>query len=461
MSEGTHDRMYPTEIQAIASIGLLYIVRMLGLFMVLPVMVLHADDYTGSTPFLIGLAIGIYGLTQACMQIPFGLLSDRIGRKTVIYTGLVLFGLGSIVAAQADTLWGVIIGRGMQGAGAIASTLLALLSDLTRDHHRAKAMAGIGMSIGIAFALSLWLGPWISAHYGLSGIFLVTAGFAVLGVAVVAFIVPAPPSRPVFNAETTANMQLLSKVIKDTQLLRLDTGIFVLHFILTASFIGLPLVLRDTLGLQQAQHGYLYLPVMGVSFIGMVPILIWAERRQRVIQAFIGAILALIIACSALAVFHDNEMISIAAVFLFFTAFNLQEANLPSLISRQAFAGGKGTAMGIYSTSQFLGIFSGGSLGGLAMSYAGLTGLFSLCLFAAIVWLAAALGMQMPKRLKNIVLQIGPEQLNNTSLLTDLVEIQGVEDVMIFAEHNVVYLKVDEGRFDHACLDSYAVVDAG
>ena len=433
---------------------------MLGLFMLLPVLALYAADFEHSSPALIGLALGVYGLSQALLQIPFGMLSDRIGRKPVIYGGLLLFGLGSVIAATAASIWVVILGRAVQGSGAIASTILALLSDLTRDELRTKAMAFIGMSIGLTFAAALLIGPWVAVSYGIRGIFWLTALLALGGIGVMAWLVPAVTRPARFNGDTSTAMRFSRRVLIDRELLRLNFGIFSLHFILTASFVALPLMLRDTLHLQVQQHAWVYLSILGGSFVAMVPLLIYAERRQKVVQVFLLAIAMLAIAALMMALWGSHGMVLLAAMFVFFMAFNLLEANLPSMVSKKAFPGGKGTAMGVYSTFQFMGAFLGGSIGGWMMGALGSAGVFAVCALITLMWFAVARGMQAPGKLKDVVLEYDAERFASADLLQELAGLSGVEDVTLIADDGLVYLKVNGLVFDHQSLQPYRVIAA-
>ncbi len=452
--------MLATEKRAVASLGLLYGFRMLGLFMLLPVLALYAADFEHSSPTLIGLALGVYGLSQALLQIPFGMLSDRIGRKPVIYAGLVLFGLGSLVAATSVSIWGVILGRALQGSGAIASTILALLSDLTRDEQRTKAMAFIGMSIGLTFAAALLIGPFIAVSYGIRGIFWLTALLALGGMAVMAWLVPAVTQSSRFNGDTSAAMGFVRRVLSDRELLRLNVGIFSLHFILTASFVALPLMLRDTLHLEVQQHAWVYLSILGGSFIAMVPLLVYAERRKKVVQVFLLAIALLTLAALMMALWGSRGEVLLAAMFVFFMAFNLLEANLPSLVSKKAFPAGKGTAMGVYSTFQFMGAFLGGSIGGWMMGALGSSGVFAVCAVITAGWFIVARPMQAPGKVKDVVLEYDADRFAGAELVRELEGLSGVEDVTLMADDRLAYLKVDGLVFDQQCLQPYRIAAA-
>lgn len=364
-------------------IAAIFAFRMLGLFMLIPVFTLYANQLQGATPLLLGLALGSYGLTQGVLQIPFGMLSDRFGRKPIITFGLLLFACGSIIGAQTHSILGMIIARTLQGAGAIGSVLIALLADITAEHQRTKAMAVIGATIGLAFSIAFIISPSLAAASGLAGIFYLTAGLAVIGLGMLYTIPNA--KQPI--GKPTSTLQQLKHVFFEPDLLRLDAGIFFQHFILVASFYVLPMMLQhhvQTGHLTQTWHFYIW--VIAGSFLAMIPMLLYSEKHHKIKASFLIAIAAIAISQFALLMVGDSLLCLGLVVFLYFVAFNFLEANLPSLVSKQANPQTKGSALGVYSSSQFLGIFVGGCLAGLVYSHLGATGVFSLNGGIAVVW---------------------------------------------------------------------------
>jgi len=447
----------PLEKRAGFSLATIYAVRMLGLFMILPVFSLYAEQFEGSTPLLIGLALGIYGLTQALLQIPYGMLSDRFGRKPMITIGLLVFAAGSLLAADANTIYEVIIGRALQGSGAVAAVLMALAADLSREEHRLKMMGFIGVSIGFAFAIAMVAGPILNQIVGLSGIFIVTAILALFALIILFVWVP-NPKESIFHRDTQANPTLFKTVLADTQLLRLDFGILILHMVLMATFVSFPLVLQNEAGLASLDHWKLYLPVFLLSVAIMVPFIIIAETRRRMKQIFVGAIGVLAVA--ELNLFFGGSSVWHLALTMvvFFSAFNLLEASLPSLVSKMSPADRKGTAMGMYSSSQFLGAFLGGVFGGLAFEYAGAQGVYLMCSFALLVWLLLAYTMKNPRYVSTYLLKIGkiePSKVNQ--MVSALVSVQGVAEAAIEAEEGIAYLKVELHALDKAALLKYSI----
>ena len=383
------------ELRAAASLAAVFSVRMLGLFMVYPVFAAFARHLTGATPYKIGVALGIYGLSQGLLQIPFGVLSDRIGRKAMIVLGLIAFGIGSVIAASATTIGGMILGRLLQGAGAVGSVVLALVADLTTERSRTKAMALVGMSIGFSFLLAIVTGPAIAGWIGVSGIFWLMTLLAFAGIAITLFVVPAPPPpHPQRGTETVP--ALIGANLRNPELLRLNFGIFALHAMLTASFLVVPALLRGTLGVSDRDQWQVYLPVLLVSVVVMAPAIIVAERYRRLKSVLVGAVAALAVSQVMLAVAGKDVYLLLAGLVVFFSAFNIMEASLPSLVTKTAPAGSTGTATGIYSSSQFLGIFAGGIVGGWLHEAAGTAGVFFFAGAVAIIWLLVIARMHGP-----------------------------------------------------------------
>ena len=430
------------------SLALIYAFRMLGLFMILPVFAIYAESLPETTPMLTGLALGIYGFTQAILQIPFGMLSDKIGRKPVIAAGLLVFAVGSLVAASSDSIYGIIAGRALQGAGAIASALMALAADLSREEHRMRMMALIGMSIGVAFASSMVLGPILNQWIGVSGIFAGTAVLAIIGIGILYLFVPNPPDSH-FHRDAELQTSSLKSVLKTADLLRLDAGIFSLHFVLMSVFLVIPLELRDDAGLASSQHWQLYLPVFVVSVILMVPFILLAERKDLMKPVFVGSIAGLLVAVTGLLSGRDLTTITVF-MLLFFTAFNLLEASLPSLVAKTASAEQKGTAMGVYSSSQFMGAFAGGAIGGLAHKVWGIDGAYTAALVMLSIWLLIALFMNKPRNLSTYLMKV--KDVTEQQLLA----VTGVVEAAIIRTEGVAYLKVEKQILDEEKLLSMA-----
>ncbi len=440
--------MKQEELRATGALAGVFAMRLLGLFMIYPVFAGYARHLQGATPELIGLALGAYGLTQGLLQIPFGLLSDRIGRKPMISIGLVFFGIGSIVAALSTSIAGVLLGRVLQGTGAIGSVILALVADLTSEEVRTKAMAIVGITIGLSFVAAIIIGPLLASVIGVPGIFWLTAVLALVGIAITQGIVPTP-ARIVRHRDAEAVPALFARVLRDGELLRLDFAIFALHIILTASFLAVPALLAASLHLTAQMEWVVYLPVLVVSVALMVPAIIVAEKGGRMKEMFIAAIALLTISLLALALAGSIGAVAVAALVGFFTAFNVMEAMLPSLVTKIAPADAKGTATGIYSSAQFLGIFVGGAGGGLAFAQAGTTGVFSFAVIVALLWLAIAATMHRPGRYSSYLLHLGKvDQQGSGAMEAKLKAAPGVIEAVVAPDEAVAYLKIDRARFD-------------
>ncbi|MGZ8193656.1 MAG: MFS transporter [Methylobacter sp.] len=445
--------MTASEKRATWSLASIYALRMLGLFLIMPVLSLFAEQLEGSTPSLIGLSIGIYGISQSLLQIPFGLMSDRLGRKKIIIIGLILFFIGSVVAAVSTTIYGVLVGRAIQGSGAIAAAVMALVSDLTQEVHRTKAMALIGASIGVSFGVAITAGPVVAGLIGVHGIFWLIALLSLLAIVIVIFIVPNPHQSKKHRDAQLVPAQF-SYALKSTDLLRLNYGIFVLHVILTASFVVLPLLMRDA-GLLPALHWKVYLPVFILSMIAVIPFVILAEKKRKMKGVFTGAIAVLVLADIGLMQFHGTLPGIIGFLWLFFCGFNLLEATLPSLISKTAPGDLRGTAMGIYSTCQFMGAGIGGGVGGWCYGEFGASGVFLFCAAASFSWLLVSLSMKPPKYWANLLISL--EKLNEqdaNEFVAEMLKVIGVEEITLRYEDAVAYLKVDNQQLDKDRLQS-------
>ena len=442
------------EFRAASSLAAVFSVRLLGLFMIYPVFAAYAEQLTGATPYLIGEALGIYGLAQGLLQIPFGLLSDRFGRKRMIVVGLVLFGVGSLVAAVSTSIAGVIVGRVLQGTGAVGSVILALVADLTREESRTKAMATVGITIGASFMIAVVAGPIAAKFIGVSGIFWLMVGLAVIGIAVTAFVVPNPPRLSIHrDAETVP--ALMGSVLRNSELLRLDIGVFALHAMLTASFLVVPGLLQVTANVSTHDQWIVYLPVLVVSVAVMVPAIIVAEKHRRMKGVFVAAVAALALSQMMFYFCVGNLYALLTALTVFFSAFNVMEASLPSLITKAAPPDAKGTAIGIYSSLQFLGIFVGGVVGGWAHQAGGTAGVFVLTTIVALLWLIAAATMKQPSYLTTRLMHVA-DGVAAESLAAKLRQVPGVAEAVVVAEENVAYLKVDSRSFDAAMAESLA-----
>ena len=389
MTDPSPSQMSALEIRASVSLASIFALRLLGLFLILPVFAVYAQSIPGGNDAtLVGLALGIYGLTQGLLQIPYGVASDRWGRKPVIAAGLIVFAVGSFIAAAATDITWTIVGRAVQGAGAISAAVTAFIADSTRDQHRTKAMALVGGSVAVTFAGSLVLAPALYAVIGVNGMFAMTGGLVIAAIGVLLWVVPPAPPKAQRSAGSASSVTL------DPQLLRLNIGIFVLHAVLMAMFVVIPLLLVQRAGLPLSEHWKVYFPVVILSFALMMRPLMVAERRAIVRPLFIGSIVLVMIAQLGFLLFGDSLAWLALWLLLFFTGFNMLEAFLPSLVSRVAPASAKGLALGIYNTAQALGLFAGGALGGVIAARWGAEGVFVSAASVTAVWWLIALGMR-------------------------------------------------------------------
>ena len=431
------------EKRAAFSLAAVFGLRMLGLFMILPVFAIYGEQLAGYSPMWIGLAIGAYGLTQAMLQIPMGILSDKYGRKPIILIGLLVFLLGSIVAAMSDTIYGVVFGRALQGMGAIASAILALAADLSREEQRPKVMATIGMFIGLSFTIAMVVGPIVAKAFGLSGLFWFIAVLTIFAMLLIQFMVPHSVNKAP-KGDSVALPAQLKRLIRHPQLSRLNFGVFTLHMAMTACFITLPKQFVAS-GLMLEDHWQLYLPTLIGSFFFMVPFMIYAIKKQKEKQMLSASVLLLTLALFLLWYLPMSFASLVVLVIMFFTAFNYLEATMPSILSRIAPAGVKGSVMGIYSSSQFLGAFTGGVLGGLIASSFGEQAIFLVMAVISAVWLLVTMGMKPLKKSKNFSFAINVENEKQAGEVAEqLINMPGVIEATIVFTEAIAYLKIDE-----------------
>lgn len=444
------DNLTPLERRSIVTLASVYGLRMFGLFLILPVLAIYSEQLEGATPMMMGIALGIYGITQAIFQIPFGMLSDRFGRKPLIIFGLLIFAAGSLVAAASSTIGGVIIGRALQGAGAIAAVVLALTSDLTREDQRTKAMAIIGMTIGFSFLLALIAAPILEFFIGVKGLFVMTAVLALASIFVVWKLVPTPVQT--FNLEVRAVPTKMLRLLRNPQLIRLDAGIFILHFVLMAMFVVVPVIMLEQLDLQTHKHWQVYVPALLASIVFMVPMIILSSRKTWLMRIFVSAICILLFSQILLLWRPMGINGLIVCLFFFFWGFNLLEAMLPSLVSRVAPAASKGSAMGVYNTFQFTGVFFGGFLGGTLYGAYGVNAVFALCACLLILWVYIVRSAPQIRLLDSLVVTFTVDA--GSDCKTKLEAVEGIEEVIIMQGERIAYLKVDKERLDVEAMEA-------
>ena len=433
--------MNSVEKRAILGVGGIFALRMIGLFMIVPVFSVYGSNYTHATPFLIGLAVGIYGLGQAIFQIPMSLAADKFPRKPIIMLGLVLFALGGIIAANATDIYEVIIGRALAGSGAVSAVLMALLADVTREEMRTKAMATMGLTIATSIMLAFAFGPLLVGSLGISGLFWLTAGFAVLAMALL-LVVPTPLRVLKHNLDNKSIGEQLATVLKIGDLNRLHIGIFALHLTMTAIFVILPHQLSEVMGLSVRQQGLVYLPLLFVGFAVAIPFIIIAEKRRKMRQVFLGAIALMVVALAVLALGSQVGVGIILGLLLYFMGFNLLEATIPSWISKRAPVANKATAMGLNSSSQFFGAFVGGAMGGLLLSQ---PNLLAWGILAAIMAVALLLIIPIadPPYLSSTTVTI-PKNIDIQDWSQQMMAVNGVDELVVMAKEQVAYLKLDK-----------------
>jgi len=444
------ERMSPFELKASISLASIYGLRMLGMFLILPVFAIYAEQTLGATHFQAGLALGIYGLTQALFQLPFGMASDRFGRKRMIYLGLFLLVVGSFIAALAQDITTVIIGRALQGAGAISAVVMALLADLTREEHRTKAMALIGTTIGMTFAISLVISSPLNHWIGVPGMFALTGVLSIVAIVWVRFVIPNPRASH-FHSDTEATPAKLKDVLRNTELLRLNFGIFALHAAQMALFVVIPFALLKSAGIDQNLHWMIYLPIMAGSFVLMVPAIIYGEKKIKLKEIFIASVALMFIAQLLLAQFIGQFWGLVVALVCYFVAFNVLEASLPSIISKIAPASAKGTAMGVYNTSQSFGMFLGGAVGGYLSQHYGASAVFIFCSVLVGLWLVFAFSMERPPAVRTKLFHVREMAATRaTELSKQLAKLSGVSEALVVGNEGIAILKVDLRSWDEA-----------
>ena len=422
----------------------IFALRMLGLFMIIPVFSVAGQSYEYATPALIGLAVGVYGLTQAILQIPFSLIADRFSRKPLVVIGLLLFALGGAIAAMSDTIYGVIIGRAIAGGGAVSAVVMALLADVTREENRMKAMATMGMSIGLSFVVAFTLGPWLTGLVGISGLFWVTT---IMGLAAIAMLLMVPKVTRHHRNFQQGYLIQLKQVLKMGDLNRLHVSVFSLHLLLTAMFIYVPSQLIEFANIPLASHGWVYLPLLVISLFFAFPSIILAEKYRKMRGIFLTAIAGIIVGLLVLIFGFESKYILLTGLGIFFIAFNVMEALLPSWLSKVAPIQSKATAMGVNASSQFLGAFFGGTLGGQLLLLNDTSMGWSILTAIAIIWLFISFGLAQPRYLSSLVLSL-PENRQTDEWTSQLLSIHGIEEVVVMPEQQVAYVKVDKQQIN-------------
>lgn len=440
--------MTSTERRAVMSLSSIMALRMLGLFMILPVFALYARQLEGSTPFLIGIAMGIYGLSQAIFQIPFGLLSDRIGRKPVIAAGLLLFAAGSLLAAKTENMMIMILARCLQGTGAIGGTLLAMIADLTQEEHRTQSMAIAGITIGVSFSIAMLIGPILIAWMPIKDLFLIAFFLSGIAMVLLYWVVPTTQSRH-WHRDSEPELKALKQLVVNPELLKLNAGIFILHAIFTASFLVIPLSFKQFSGFNANDQWIIYLPTLLIAFLFSLIVIRQAEKKHFIKPYFLSGIGLLAIAELLLWIMPHHFLFALLGLGLFFIGFSLLESFLPSLISRTAPANKKGTALSLYSCAQFSGIFVGGVLGGGLFSHFGLNSVYLFCILFSLCWLALTHNMQTPQHFITEKLRLPAQSPHFDKIAAELSHIPGIIEATFIAEDGIAYLKMEKKAVNH------------
>jgi len=431
------------------ALGSIFALRMLGLFMIVPVFAIYGRGYAGATPALIGLAIGIYGLSQAILQIPVSLLADRTSRKPLIAIGLLIFALGGAISAMSTSIWGVILGRAIAGAGAISAVAMALLADVTREQHRNKAMATMGMTIGLSFIVAFTLGPYLTKSIGLSGLFWLTS---VAGVLAIGLLVIVPTPLRLLKQNPLGFRVQLKSVLALPDLNRMHVSIFALHLLMTAAFVMLPQQLEQYAQIPVAHQGWYYLPLLLLGAMMTIPAIIVAEIKQQMRRIFIASV-GLIVVSLVVLMLEQNRVGMVLGVGLFFISFNLLEAMVPSWLAKRAPVAARATAMGINASSQFLGAFAGGVLGGLLLTYTHSHISWGILAGLSLVWLLIVIRLGSPPYLSSLSIRLPDHphagfKTNINDWADCLLAVEGVEDIVILLDEHVAYLKVDKRKLN-------------
>jgi predicted MFS family arabinose efflux permease len=436
------------ELRSTVALAVVLVTRLLGLFMIYPVFTGYASHLLRATPAMIGIALGAYGLTQGLLQIPYGLVSDHVGRRTTIAVGLLLFALGSVVAALSDSIEGAIIGRTLQGTGAIGSVVLATIADITREEVRTRAMAFVGMTIGLSFVVAIVLGPVFAGTIGVPGIYWLTAALALFGIVITFALVPSQVHVR-YHPGTMRNSPL-KDVVGNAQLFRLDLCIFILHLILTANFLAIPLVLLHALHIPVGRDWIVYLPVLAISIVLMVPAIFMTDKKGgNSKDTLLATIVLLAVSQLGLLFWPSDPIVVSVALVALFAGFNIMEALLPSLLTKVAPPSAKGTAAGVFSSAQFVGIFAGGALGGLANAENGPTGIFALTLIATLIWFVIATTLRLPGRSSNFSMRIGNRRkCEIADPIPRLKSSSGTADAVADEDARITVGQVDKKRSD-------------
>lgn len=439
----TTSPMNLSEKKAIAGLGGIFALRMLGLFMIVPVFSVYGSQYSHATPFLIGLAIGIYGLGQALFQIPVSFLADKLPRKPIIIAGLLVFALGGVICALASDIYTVIIGRLIAGSGAVSAVVMALLADVTREEHRTKAMATMGLTIAMSVMVAFGVGPMLTQLLDISGLFWVTVVSAILAIGLL-LIVPTPTRVLKHNLTQQSVKQQFLTVLKIGDINRLHLAIFALHLSMTAMFTLLPHQFHEVLGLQVAQQGYVYLPLLLLGFMIAVPLIVIAEKKRQMRAIFLASLAILVAGLGVLAATSQYGVGLIIGLAIYYIGFNSLEATIPSWISKRAPVAYKATAMGINSSAQFLGAFVGGALGGLLLTQ---PTWLDWTVLAAITLVALVLIMPIasPPYLTSLTISL-PSKVDTQQWSQQILAIDGIDEIVMMPKEGIAYLKLDKQR---------------